>query len=64
MTRYRVVAKYVTCRSAEAARMLAPSWKQSLAISGYNAGALLPESVPQEDLDRLLEAHLIEVEPQ
>jgi hypothetical protein len=60
--RFRVVAAYVTCRSAEAALLL-PGRKQVLAHSGYNAGALLPESVPQEDLDHLLANHLIEPEP-
>jgi hypothetical protein len=64
MTRYRVVAPYATCRSREAARLMATLAPyrppQELAISGYNRDAILPESVPQEDLDRLLAVGHIE----
>jgi hypothetical protein len=61
VSRFRVRAKYVTCRSAEAAQMLPAPWnKQPLAISGYNCGQILPPSVPAEELDRLLAGGLIE----
>lgn len=64
MTRYKVVAPYATARSGEAARVLASLTPyrppQEYAISGYNRGAVLPESVPTEDLDRMLATGQIE----
>lgn len=62
MTRYRVVAPYVTARSTEAARQV--PWPQATAISGYNAGAILPESVPADDIAHMLAAGLIEPVPE
>lgn len=60
MTSYKVRAKYVTCRSQEAARMLPPPWnKQELAISGYVAGDVLPPSVPLDDIAAMLRDNLI-----
>jgi hypothetical protein len=58
--RYRVTAPYVTARSAEAAMLMPAPWKQALAVSGYNRGAILPESVPAEDIGNLLGLRMIE----
>jgi hypothetical protein len=64
-TRYRVVAPYVTCRSAEAGALLAAmGGRQALAVSGHNQGAILPESVPAEDIAHLLAVGQIEPTPE
>jgi hypothetical protein len=47
-------------QKAEAAKLLPPQWKQELATSGYDRDAILPLSVPEEDLNKLLFAGLIE----
>jgi hypothetical protein len=58
--RYRVTALHVTARSAEAAELLPPGWKQELCVTNYSQGAILPESVPRADLDHLLRLGMIE----
>jgi hypothetical protein len=62
--RYRVVAPYITARSAEAVQLLPSPWRRDLALSGYHAGVLLPESVPAEDISNMLRAGLIEPVPE
>jgi len=68
VTAYRVTAPYVTCRSASASAAAwgsAPGWADSWPVSRsdiaqFHEGAVLPDDVPQEDIDHLLAVGLIE----
>lgn len=56
--RFRVIASYVTARTAAAAGMLpgCGTWT----IIGFYKDALLPEDCPAEDVERLLRKEMIE----
>jgi hypothetical protein len=56
--RFRVIAPYVTARTAAAAGMLPGG--RTWTVIGFYRDAFLPEDCPAEDVDRLLGKDMVE----
>ena len=66
MTRWRVVAPMVTCRSVTCAPPPPEWWRGShtiVPLTEFYRDAILPDDVPAEDIERLSAAGMIVAEP-